>query len=248
MRQLKYSYFFFCMSLAFIVACTQQSGDLNDSWGTHVRFDSGDGVLVVAEIGFDDFSSKEVRVRTRFEVEERPAAERRVGQFGKYAVGVWGYSGEFDDFVRIDASGDPRTRNGSFGVYALAEQRIFFERDDPFQGLSVYARAGFADKRTDPVDGYVGAGVVYRGLIAGRDGDRLGFGVAAAHLSRDYRKGRRRAGSSSDDWEVALELTYRVQATAWLSIQPDVQYVINPGGGTGLSNAVVVGTRFVVSL
>ncbi len=47
-----------------------------------------------------------------------------------------------------------------------------------------------------------------------------------------------------------FEATYQYQATAWAQIQPDLQYVVNPGGGvvdpsTGgkVGNALVAGLR-----
>jgi porin len=43
--------------------------------------------------------------------------------------------------------------------------------------------------------------------------------------------------------EMVIEFTYQAQITPWLTIQPDLQYVINPGGANDLNNALVVGGR-----
>ena len=51
--------------------------------------------------------------------------------------------------------------------------------------------------------------------------------------------------------ETFLEATYQYQATAWMQIQPDVQYVFNPGAGIAnpsdpsqkLKNELVIGLR-----
>jgi porin len=37
--------------------------------------------------------------------------------------------------------------------------------------------------------------------------------------------------------ETVLELTYRYQLTGWWQLQPDFQYVFNPGGGIASTNA-----------
>jgi porin len=46
---------------------------------------------------------------------------------------------------------------------------------------------------------------------------------------------------------MALEATYLMQITKWLSIQPDLQVIINPGGDKGLSNAFVLGGRLSIT-
>lgn len=50
-----------------------------------------------------------------------------------------------------------------------------------------------------------------------------------------------------------LELSYTIQATGWLTVQPDIQYIINPNAGlpnpfgngqrTRLRDATIVGLR-----
>ena len=54
--------------------------------------------------------------------------------------------------------------------------------------------------------------------------------------------------------EPIIEATYRARLTPWLKIQPDLQYVINPGAGiptaqspAPLKNALVIGVRMTVN-
>ena len=69
---------------------------------------------------------------------------------------------------------------------------------------------------------------------------------AAARFGDDYRAGIRSTGAGADRWEVTFELTYRVRVLPFLSLQPDVQYVANPGGDPDLDDALVVGLRAVL--
>ena len=204
-------------------------GDPDDPDGTQVIFESGDGLLLAAEVGWLDVPEEEPR-RRELLMEQIPTAERRAGDLSKTAFGIWGYTSEFNDFFRVDTGGQPLVFDGTVGVYALTEQRLFSEELDPYQGLSVFARAGVADDRANLFDGYLGAGLVYRGPFPGRDDDRLGFAVAAAHLSEDFRTAASLGGNDLESWEVALELTYRAVLAPWLSIQPDVQYILDRGG------------------
>ena len=41
------------------------------------------------------------------------------------------------------------------------------------------------------------------------------------------------------DYEAAIELSYKLQLTAWWTLQPDFQYVFHPGGSANVPDAVV---------
>lgn len=222
-------------------------GDLGDPIGTQITLDGDDGLLLAAEFGYYCLPSEELRGRTRLHKEKVPPAEQRYGHFGKYALGIWGYTSEFNDFFRLDGSGNPQQNTGTSGVYALGEHGLSYEKDDPFQGLSAFVRVGLADDKANIFDGYAGGGLVYRGALPGRDQDRLGLAIAAAHLGDDFQRSIELGGNGVDDWEVAIELTYRAWIAPSISIQPDIQYVINPGGAPQLDDALIMGARLVLS-
>ena len=68
--------------------------------------------------------------------------------------------------------------------------------------------------------------------------------MAAAGFSSEFRE---LVEADTDDWEIDIEFTYRAVLTAWLSLQPDFQYVINPGGDPTLDDAFVIGLRGILS-
>ena len=53
---------------------------------------------------------------------------------------------------------------------------------------------------------------------------------------------------SADGSEAAFELTYSDNLTPWLAVQPDLQYIVNPGTDPTLNKAVVVGARIDLAL
>jgi len=73
----------------------------------------------------------------------------------------------------------------------------------------------------------------------------VGLAVAAArngsHFERAQTAGIPAAG------ETTVELTYLAPIGSWLSVQPDAQYVIHPGGTRVLRNATVLGLRVALS-
>jgi porin len=50
--------------------------------------------------------------------------------------------------------------------------------------------------------------------------------------------------------ETYLEVSYQYQATPWWQLQPDIQYVFNPGGGVANPNdpATRVGNELVLGI
>ncbi len=150
---------------------------------------------------------------------------------GKLLFGHWQYTARFEDFSGGFASGNA-------GWYVRSEHRLTREAAWPDQGLSGFFRLGTANARFNMFGSFASAGLNYTGLVTGRDKDQFGIAVAAAFTSSRYR-----LTVPSNKSEVAFELTYRANVTEWLSVQPNVQYVINPGANPLFSNAVAFGLR-----
>ena len=162
---------------------------------------------------------------------------------GKYAIGIWGYTTELNDLSDVDGSGNPIGRDGTYGIYGLAEQKVFDEKNDRMQGLTAFARVGIADPRVNRFSQYYGGGLVYRGLIPGRPKDETGLGIAAALNGSHFERARQQAGVGVDDAEVTFELTHAINVTPDVLIQPNMQYIMNPDTNPSILNALVLGVR-----
>ena len=102
--------------------------------------------------------------------------------------------------------------------------------------FAAFARAMGAPSDRNLIDFSADGGIVYKGPF-GRSDDQVGLalayvrvGSAARGFDADVIKftgvpGPIRSG------ETVLEATYRFQLTPWWQLQPDFQYVFNPGGG-----------------
>lgn len=167
--------------------------------------------------------------------------------YTKLGLGGWYYSAKSDEIRGVDSDGNPRQRRGNYGAYLLAERAVYREPESPERGLSAFARVGFADAELNEVGYYTGVGAVYTGLIRNRPEDRLGLGVAAAFAGHDFERASEAQGASVESAEVAIELSYRMQLTPWLSLQPDLQYVIHPGFDPDVDDALVLGARAELS-
>ncbi len=90
--------------------------------------------------------------------------------------------------------------------------------------------------------------MVYSGIFSKHYHDQIGFAAAAVHNSEKFTKAKSAAGETQDNWEIALELSYRAQINKWFSMQPDLQYIINPGFNHSLKDALIMGARIEISL
>lgn len=159
---------------------------------------------------------------------------------GFVKAGMWLQMGAETDALNPDNTA-PNT-----GFYLLADQMLLPEGRDSDQGLGIFAGTRFTPANRNAVDFYWNSGVSYKGLIPGRDEDTCGIAFALASPSRGADAALRDEGLAAQAAEMVLETTYQCVLTPWCFVQPDIQYIINPGSTSHLSNAFVLGARFSV--
>ncbi|WP_324748862.1 carbohydrate porin [Sphingomonas sp. LY54] len=167
-------------------------------------------------------------------------AEAGVTGRGKIALGYWRYTERQDDIRALGPAGDPFPRIAQ-GAYLLAERRLMGAPDGP--GLDGFVRLGLSDGKTTPFRGGWQAGLLFGGIVPGRPDSQLSFGVHQAWLSRGYRANARDAGEDLAAAETGFELTYSDRILPFLTVQPDIQYVLDPAGERAVEDALVIGLR-----
>lgn len=193
-------------------------GNPKNPRGTHILLRRSDGLFYSMEVGLT------------------PPAAQDTARHYKLAAGAWYHTTDFDDFR-------DRRHSHNSGVYALGEVALLPEAD-PTQGLGVFAQVGYASSDRNQIALYLGGGFTYTGLFPRRESDVLGLAVASARNSDAFLRaqpGMKRA-------ETVVELTYRLQVLPWLHLQPNLQYVINPGTSPTLDNALVFALRVEITL
>lgn len=226
-------------------------GDPRRPKGMRIDFDDGEGAFVIAE--FAHFRTSET-----VEGENghgRSAGRRRIGRTrderprsARFALGSWMYTARQPHVSRTNAGGDPIEARGHPGLYATVDYDATRFDLMGAKGLGAFAQLGFADGDVGPFAGYVGGGLKFDGLLPMRPDDETGFAVAAAFAGDALRDAARDGGEEPARAEIALEWTYRIAVTPWLSIQGDLQYVINPAALRSRSDALVAGVRWAIDL
>ena len=119
--------------------------------------------------------------------------------------------------------------------------------------LRAFGRVGLAPEDRNLADFYLEAGLNYRALLPHRKRDVLGVAFTYTDISGDLRQLAReenRFNGTRDtlpDYEAVVEITYQVNAAPWLQVQPDLQYIIHPGGSARYGDVVVIGARTVIT-
>jgi len=188
---------------------------------------------------------------------------------GIYKLGTWYASADFADVhYGVDAFGNavslatsppnPLNHRGDWGIYGVADQTVWSAGK---RSLNVFARGGMSPSDRNLISYYVDGGVGVKGLLPGRDDDVLTFGAAYARISRDAAALDRDALAINGppfpirNFEALFELDYALQIAPWWVLQPDLQYVVHPGGnvadpndpaGAPVKNAFVAGIRSTI--
>ncbi len=186
------------------------------------------------------------------------------GLRGNYKIGGYYYNGDSDDLYSDNfgqsyaLSGNlPAEHHGKWGFYILLDQMIYREGGpESKQGLTPFVSLLFApDEKVNELPFFMNLGLVYEGLIPGRETDKATFGLVYGSFSHDLQDHQRDErivkGPSApgvQHYELLLELNYNIELTKWLHIQPDIQYVINPGGTGDIPDALVLGFQLSVNL
>jgi len=180
-----------------------------------------------------------------------------------YKLGMWYDTESFTD-VRFGtdglslasptSNGIPARHHGNLSVYAVADQMLWRAAADPNHNLNAFVRVMGAPQADRNLLSFgMNAGLVEHEPFRYRPDDTLGLGMGYVHVSNQiaaydsdvaaYAAAAAGPGGMGAPYnpiqssETYFELTYLRQLRPWWQLQPDIQYVINPGGGVADPNA-----------
>ena len=203
----------------------------NSAHGVDFSF-GGDGVLLAFEAGYE------------------PAHHSDDGGLpGHYKIGGYYHTGRFCRFLFGFPSDDcpqpSEAEYGNGGYYILLDQMVY--REAGSQGLWPFVPLLFApNKEISTYPFFFSGGLTYEGLIPGRDQDIAVAGVVYGSYSSALRATQ--VGSAKQDFEMVVEWGYIITLAPWLHIQPDMQYVIKPGGTGTIPDSFVIGAQIAANI
>ncbi len=247
------------------------------SLGLRGQFKPNDHTAVLAGVfddnpgggGFNDDAQERDRNGGRFNlntgalfIAELQYSSKLAGLNGTYKFGGWYDTGKFEDqrfdtsglsLAGPDSTGTPRSHHGNYSLYGVVDQTVWKSGDK--KTLNVFGRIMGAPTDQNLVDFSFNGGVTLTAPFASRANDLAGINLGIGHVSSRVAGLDSDAGVMRQNTEALLEFTYQATVTGWLVVQPDLQYVINPGGGIPdpddpnrkLRNELIAGARAIVT-
>jgi porin len=156
------------------------------------------------------------------------------GMPGQYSFGGYYDSNKFSDLRNANS-----TKSGIYSIYGMFQQMVYREGGPANQkGLTIWGETALAPKSTvSTLPYFVGAGLSYQGAIPRRDSDIASAAIIYGTFSRYI---------PQTTAETVIEMNYQITLNGWLSITPDLQYIVRPGGSSAIKNAVVLGTQLAI--
>ncbi len=214
--------------------------------GVVLNYDVTDSLYIMAGVADAQADSRETGFRTTFHEEDYLFYALEIGKTiniesdkgpmnGTYRIGTW------IDGQEKSGLTSSNTTHDDIGFYTSCDQLLIKENSDPedSQGLGGFFRYGWADSEYNTITNFFSVGFQYQGLFDGRDDDILGAGYSRGFFSND-------AGADyPQDYESVVQAYYNMTLSPRVIVSPNVQYVSNPGGGTGTTakDAIIMGLR-----
>ena len=220
------------------------------------RFNLNTGALFIAEFQYS------VNQPAVGDMVQNPSPSS--GLPGTYKLGFWYDTAAFPDqeysadglsLANPASNGDPIMHHGNYSIYGVMDQTIWQSTADTSRNLNVFARIMGAPDDRNLIDFSFNGGLTLMAPFPHRDSDQAGIDFGLGKVSGRTADLDRDEGVTAQGTEELIELTYQAQVRPWLVVQPDLQYIVNPGAGVqdpdnpmhNLRNELVAGARAVVT-
>ncbi len=208
-------------------------GDPSDPTRNNIKLE--DGALIAFETSLFTRATGMQLNRGFVTRRKKVGREHEIPTDDKLNIGGWYYTSEFIDLKTGDNS------LGNWGAYIGAQKYWFYSKyDDRY--LAFFGRIGWAADQYNRIGTAISAGILSAGSASGKT-DYIGLGFTKAINGSTYMD----ENTSLEASETAIELTFSTPIRTWLTIQPDIQYIINPNSDPKLQNSLAGGVLFQLS-
>ena len=183
--------------------------------GLQLDFQPGKGTFMIAEGTY----------RWNHSDEDRASS---CGMPGQFIFGGYFDTGQYD---LLDGSGGRETGLGN--LYLIARQKVWEPETLSHRGIHLWTSFGYGwDEDIVTFPYYWNGGLVWQGPFGTRVEDTLALGFARGWYSESL------AGQST---ETVLECAYNWYINDVLTLTPNLQYVLTPGGTGTIDDALILG-------
>ena len=188
----------------------------DDKHGVDFTFKPREGSFFILEASYQWVPTTELR-------NENPGRlPGRITFGGYYDTGT---------FERLDGSGDTDKVLGK--AYVIVRQKVWEPVIVSDRGIVVWTAGTVGGKRSIvPLPYFWSGGMLWTGPFRRLEKDVLALGFAVQFFSDAL---------VDQKVETVLEAAYSFNVTTWLTITPDIQYIIRPSGMRSIDNALLAG-------
>ena len=180
-------------------------------------------------------------------------------------IGAWINTGSFTDQRfntqggALAISGTPLAHRDDYAIYGIIDHEFWSDPSNRDRSLDFFLRASGAPSDRNLIDLYLDTGLSFQGPLKARTDDTIGLGFAIGRISPRAAAYARDVVAATGlpmpipDYEAVVELTYQWALAKHWFIQPDLQYIIHPGGNIAnpmtpnspspIPNAFVIGLQ-----
>ncbi|WP_258097963.1 carbohydrate porin [Marinoscillum pacificum] len=212
-------------------------GNVNHPKSNRIKISADEGALIAFESSFYTSTAGKYKMQRGYVTRRKKVGrEHSIPTNDKVNLGGWYYTSPFEF---QDGSG----RSGqNFGVY-LGGQKYWFYSSYDDRYIAFFARYGISAQHYNQLSSALSAGLVLAGSTSEAT-DYFGVAISSGfngdcYLSVNPERLKR---------ETAIEVTYSFPFRKWLTLQPDLQYVINPSTAPEINNPLAVGLLIQVSV
>lgn len=212
--------------------------------GLDLGLDPNDGTFGVVELGWTPNSKEFTAVQ---EDRNFTRGRRTLNGDGNGLPGVYKLGAYVSNQPQVSYPGG--WGGSPFGFYTIGQQTLWEQTPGQsntsqfsFFGGVVWAPPSGVTEI--PVDGF--AGTVWLGPWSARPADHLYSSWQIGSFSEPYAQSQ--GQSAEGAFESVLNAGYVIQITKEFSVQPDIQYIIQPGGFGQYGNALVLGLQVTIEL
>lgn len=188
------------------------------------------------------------------------------GGGGGYRLGAW-YDNVGGPDLYLNTAGAPLATNGGtplqrhrqIGWYAMAQQQVWRPGGSEKRGIELFMNFVEADPRIDKIEQIAEIGFLWTGPTSWRPQDDFSGAVARTHVNSLLADGALLYNAQLPQPqgplakpvphnEYSAELHYSINVTPAVTVRPNIQYIVAPGGVSARTSVLVWGLHLTIQM
>ena len=170
-------------------------------------------------------------------------ADYQPSKYTQFMAGAWELTAQLPLYGQLNPDGSQRMTWGEYGGYIGGTERLYSA--GPRQGLDGFVMFGASSPLSNMVAESVNFGLTYSGPFE-RLNDKVGVSMNVNLATANWRVYQAQIGAPINEFEFSVEATYRAKINEYLTVQPDIQYIVQPAYSRTDRNALLLAVHLEI--